>query len=253
MSHAHSLTLSSLVSLALAGCTAPAPSGPYAYGPTEALTATLGGLPASHYPVPPESPRGDVTVTSFGIAHVELEGGVRQPLLHVRLQVSNEGDAAPWTMDSRRQSVGLPRFGRFGPAFANTDVAGAPVVTVARGEKRVIDLYYPLPPGAASEAKLASFDLVWEVETGLRLVTERTPFERRVVDGAYDQPEASVWLGLGWGPVWWRDPFYPGVVVGPPVIRYRHYHHPTYAPRPGPGPGPGAEVIRPESKPGGRK
>src|SRR5688572_515746 len=56
------------------------------YRPTEQLSGRVQGAPAARYAIPPEAPRGDVTVTSRGVAEVEpKEGGGRAPMLHVAL------------------------------------------------------------------------------------------------------------------------------------------------------------------------
>jgi hypothetical protein len=83
---------------------------------------------------------GDSGVTDFG----ERRHGERG--LHVRMALDNEGDDTPWTLDIRDQQVELPGIGRSQPQFAKAGVRSLPTITVPRRERRVIALYYPVPP-----------------------------------------------------------------------------------------------------------
>src|SRR5215831_8326545 len=165
--------------LAAAGC-APLP---YFFTPTEQVSATTDGFPAARYPTPPESPRGTVYVTSFGVVQADVAGtGQATPLLEVRLTVSNDSGATPWTLDTREQLLAIPGAGKSRAAFVNSDQPGAPSLTIAAGQKRTIDLYYTLPPGMANAAKIPAFDLLWQVRTTERLVAQRTPFQKETVE-----------------------------------------------------------------------
>ncbi|MBI2891926.1 MAG: hypothetical protein HYY06_00125 [Deltaproteobacteria bacterium] len=217
-----------LLVVAAFGCV----SGPYVYRPTEQVTASIRGYPAARYEVPPESPRGDVTLGSFGLTDVDAEGGrLRKRMLHVRLVASNDSDAA-WSVDLRELVLVLPGGRETGPAFVNTDSTVVPVIGVATGQKRVIDLYYPLPRALRVEERLGGFELRWRVQTPGRVVAQRTPFERLEVDTrAY--PTTSYSVALGWGPIWWYDPFfYPGVAFHYPIII--HHHHRSFSAPPPP-------------------
>jgi hypothetical protein len=211
----------SLTALVLAsGCA----STDYIYEPAEQANATLGGRTAAHYEIPAEAPAGDVRVTSFGITEVApAGGGPRMHVLHARMVVANNSDAAPWSVDTREQFAWIPGEGKSRPAFVNSDDHGAPVLMVAQSQQRMIDLYYPLPVNVKSEDKLAGFDLLWQVTTGRRVVAERTPFERLQIEPVY-ATGYDYSFALGWGPYWWYDPFWPhatfvhpGVVVRRPV------------------------------------
>src|SRR3954465_8340628 len=101
--------------LGVAGC-----ATQYAYRPAEMVDATNQGLLAARYPVPPESPRGVVYVTSFGITQVDVRPGQRAALLQVRLAVSNDNDSGPWTVDSRQQVLNLDGQSPLHPAYVNT-------------------------------------------------------------------------------------------------------------------------------------
>jgi hypothetical protein len=196
----------------------------YTFTPTEQVTATTDGVPAARYPVPPEMPRGTVYVTSFGVVQADVAGtGQKTPLLAVRLTVSHDEGPVPWTVDTREQLLQIPGAGKSRAAFVNSDVAGAPVIPVASGQKRTIDLYYALPPSMATGAKIPSFDLLWQVHTAERPVAQRTPFQKQTYE------LADVWtypvfpMGPGWAPYWWYDPFYPAVTFYPPVVLHNTY------------------------------
>lgn len=206
--------------VAASGC---APT-PYVFTPTEQVTATADGVPAARYPTPPESPRGTVYVTSFGVVQADVAGtGQATPLLAVRMTVSHDSGPQPWTVDTREQFLQIPGAGQSRAAFVNSDATGAPVIPVATGQKRTIDLYYTLPASMANAAKLPSFDLLWQVHTAERLVAQRTPFQKEIVE------YASVWtypvypMGPGWAPYWWYDPFYPEVTFYPPIVLHNTY------------------------------
>src|SRR6185369_4788457 len=62
----------------------------YGFRPADqAATSSELGFPASRYGVPPESPHGEVYVTSFGTREVQGGGGHNQ-LVHVRMAVANQ-------------------------------------------------------------------------------------------------------------------------------------------------------------------
>jgi hypothetical protein len=176
------------------------------YVPTEQVSAQLQGRPASQYRVPPESPRGDVTVVSRGVVHVERDGH-RADVLHVAVRLSNDQDSGPWTFDVREQKLLVPVAGSITPAPVSPAAGGAPVVNVAPGGQRTMDLYFPTPPGVKTN-RLHAFDLLWTVRTPQRIVTERTPFEGWGSDGYRYGPFSSVSVGFGLGPMWWYEPLY---------------------------------------------
>jgi hypothetical protein len=205
---AASLVITGIVAGTL-GC---AGTSDYVYQPDTA-NATAAGLPAARTPIPQEAPQGAIEVVSYGVTKLQREGATI-PAVHVRAIVTNDGDDAPWTMDTTQQLVEIPGEGRSQPIFVNADVATLPSVTIARHERRVLDLYYALPDTVRGESRLPRFELLWQVNTAARTVASRTSFERvdRAPDGvAYET--ATPWpLWAGWGPYWWYDPFYPRVV-----------------------------------------
>jgi hypothetical protein len=206
--------------LAAGGCG----SAEFVFRPTEQVTATTDGYPTARYPVPPESPRGTVYVTSFGFTQADLwHTGQRTLLLHLRLTASNDGGTQAWTVDTREQLIQIPGFGLSGPTLVNSEPVAGAVVTVPAAQKRTIDLYYAPPATVASPEKLPPFDLLWKVQTDQRLVAQRTPFEKDKIEPLASAYNSPVVLDVGWGPFWWYDPFYPGIAFYPPVIINRVY------------------------------
>jgi hypothetical protein len=184
---------------------------PYVYGPEQA-TVWVDGYPGAAHPVPPEEPQGEVRVASFGITKITpSEGAAALRALHVRMVVLNNGDDTPWTIDTREQEVAIEGEGRSRAAYVNTDQSGLPMVTVPRRDKRTLDLYFPLPEAIDDADQLPRFDFLWQVETGARVVADRTMFRREAVREREDH-YSDVTLIAGWGPWWWYDPFYPQVV-----------------------------------------
>lgn len=208
----------------------------YLYRPTELATATTDGYPTARYPVPPEQPRGEVYVTSFGPSEAQVAKGQKTELLAVRMAVNNNNGDGPWTVDTRQQLAELPGEGESRPAYVNTGASGSPLINVQPGARQVIDLYYVLPPGYGPE-RLRSFSVLWSVQTSRRVVAGRTEFARERLEPPPPAYHTSVSLGLGWGPFWWYDPFYPtATFVHPVIVRAPHpvfVHVPRYV-RPAP-------------------
>jgi hypothetical protein len=179
----------------------------YVYRPAEQATAQVGGLPAARYGVPPERPLGTVLVASSGLARIGWSGGAEQHMLTVRLVIANNTDDRPWTVDTREQRAIVIGAGESRPAYANADGGLSPLLQIDRGKKISIDLYYPLPADRQSAKEVPQFELIWQVQTGERLVAERTPFERMEVE-----PEPYPYGGYagGYWPYWWYDPLWPG-------------------------------------------
>jgi hypothetical protein len=196
---------------ALVGCAA---TTSYMYSPQDA-SYWADGYPATATAVPPESPQGKVEVTSFGVVEITPDGFGPIAALHVRLAVINEGDTTAWTVTTTEQLVEIPGEGRSRPMYVNTNLASLPAAAVAQRERRVFDLYYPLPAGIVDDDDLPVFDFLWQVTTSARTFASRTRFSR------FEQESPSsytrVTLYTGWGPYWWYDPFYPRLVF----IRHR--------------------------------
>jgi len=210
MRNYHSLGAVGLAVIAgMAGC---AGTSDYVYTPDTA-NATVAGLPAARTPIPPEKPQGAIEVTSYGVTELRRSAD-KIPALHVRAVVTNDGDDAPWTLDTTRQMVAIPGEGQSRALFVNTDVNTLPTVTIARHERRVLDFYFPLPQTVGGESQLPRFEMLWQVNTPERVVASRTSFERvdREPDVAYATVPVGWPLWAGYGPYWWYDPFYPRAV-----------------------------------------
>ncbi|MBX3187748.1 MAG: hypothetical protein KF819_12065 [Labilithrix sp.] len=208
---------------------------PFVYAPATTSLAIVEGRPAAYARIPPDAPRGDVRIATFGIAGLRRaddtsdEGVIRA--IHLRLVVSNDDDST-WLVDTREQRVTLPGDGESRPAFASTDKGVAPLVDVPPGDKREIDLFFPLPEHLEKASELPAFDVVWEVHAGERAVVARAPFERLTVVAARDPYYYRGW-GRGWEPPFYYDPlFWRGgafvgvrvdapVWIGPPIIEHR--------------------------------
>jgi hypothetical protein len=180
------------------------------------------------WPIPPESPRGDVRVASFGIARVTPPGrGEHESFhaLHARLVVVND-DTQAWLIDTREQRVYLASRERRTPAYARSDIGGMPLLRIEPGQRATLDLFYPLPPTLERAGKIPQFDVEWSVHTPARTVTARTPFERLRAEPLYAGAGLRGYPYFGpweWGPFFWYDPLVSPVVVLPrrPVILER--------------------------------
>ena len=215
----------------------------YGFRPAATVTTTEAGFPASRYPVPPDAPRGEVYLTSFGTREVETGGDARAQLIHVRLAVANqEGDAA-WSVDPGQQLLVTPGVAPQKPDFMEIDGRHDGNPTVGRGQRKVIDLYYRMPGGARDADRLPTFDLQWQINAGGKLVAERTPFVREAYRDYGESNRRSVavgvvapWWAYGYGP-WgwggwygpWGYPYYgPYVGVGLGFGYRGYYGGPRY-------------------------
>jgi hypothetical protein len=201
------------IGLAAAGC-----AHEYAYMPVGA------GGPAARYPIPPEAPRGEIYVTSFGFMQMDVADGRSAEMMHARLVAVNNGPAA-WTIDGRAQQlVVAPAQPPLGPAYinTNTDAGAGPVYVVPPGQHQVFDLYYAVPPPLDHPQQLGGFALDWRVDVAGRPFADRTPFQRfEGSPGGYEPYPDYVYVGLGWGPGWWYGPGFP--VGYRPIVRTYYY------------------------------
>ncbi len=234
-----------LGALALAGC-----EHQYVYQPAVSTTSAVAGRPASYYTIPPEAPRGDVRVATFGFVDIQptqqAKGEEKMRGLGVRMVVTNNSDQ-PWTVDTREQVLALPGKGESRAAFVSVDQGPIPEVTVPPGGKRVIDLFYPLPADMQKASKVPEFDTVWKVRTGTREVVERTPFERLEVEPVYTYSYDY----YGWGPPYWYDPYYypSGAFVGVHMAPAYVAHPVTIRPYSAPAAAPPARIQAPPAHP----
>ena len=208
-----------IVAAALAGAAGCTPA--YVYVP---LTIGAPAGPVVRYAVPPEYPRGDVYVTSFGFTQLDSGAGHPVNALHARLAIVNKGTNA-WAVDGREQQLVAQGQPPQGPSFLNSDAGPGPLYLVPSGQTRVLDLYYVLPPPLDSTRGLGTFNLSWRLLVGAEPVSQMTAFARiegRAEPYAAYPPFVAVGLGVGVG--WWSGPrFAP---FGAPVIR-GYYYPPT--------------------------
>ena len=198
------LLLAAMLAIAAGACE----SRSFIYRPAMSSSAVIAGRPAAHHRIPPEAPRGDVRVATFGFAELTPVDGKGDDIrsLHVRVVVANDSDAT-WTVDTREQRVALPGSGESRPAYARSDDGAPPTVEVPPGAQRSVDLFFPLPPSMQRASELPAFDTIWTVHAGNRTITQRTPFERLEVTPVYrSTPYHHGWYG--WGPPYYYDPYY---------------------------------------------
>lgn len=235
-----------LIPLLAVGCA----SQKYGFRPTSNATTVEAGYPAAHYPVPPGSPRGEVYVTSFGTREVDAGGGARAQLIHIRMAVADNNADTDWVVDPAQQLLAPPGGTAQPPDFMEIDGKHDVNTTVTRGQRRVFDLYYRMPGGAADARNLPGFELQWQLSGGGQVFTERTAFTRdRFRDYEEGQSTrvavvASPWWAYGYGPGWWGGfgfgyagpwgyPYYgygygPFVGVGVGFGGYRGGYHSYY-------------------------
>ena len=229
------LILAATLGVAAAACE----SRRFIYRPAISSSAVVEGKPAAHHRIPPEAPRGDVRVATFGLADLTPVDGKGDDVraLHVRMVISNDSDAS-WTIDTREQRTALPGDGETRPAYARSDDGSPPVIEIPPHGQRSVDLFFPLPSSMAKESKLPSFDTIWTVRAGAQLITQRTPFERLDVTPVYQTtPYHSAWYG--WGPPYYYDPYYGPIFVDRPIVV-----RPARPPRPPPSTAPPPRRVR---------
>lgn len=166
----------------LASC---ATSSRYIYKP--AVPVQTGAYPAAEYRIPARDPAGSVEVASFGVNVFRLPSGTTRLAVHVRMTVANQSDERLWSVDPRRVTATFAgQKNAVGPAFLGVDGAPPPAtVRIPRGERHIIDLYFPLPQKASGDGAPAGFDVIWQVETGAGEIAGRTLFYRAHVDDGY--------------------------------------------------------------------
>lgn len=170
----------------------------------------------------PEAPVGSVRVSSSGVK--DLSGadhsGNKTPVLDIEFSISNQSDQ-PWTLDIRKQSVAYPNQGSYHSVFASSDddesgERGMPsVFTIKPGELRVVQVYFPLAKGQATDratkmtgAKdLKEFELRWDLEAGSENVSNSAYFNRRTVPDRYWVENDPYFVGFGYSG-WWGPRMY---------------------------------------------
>jgi hypothetical protein len=212
--------------LGAAGC---ATTQQYGYRPTEMVASSEGGFPSSRYVITPQAPRGEVYLTSFGTRDIDAGEGRRDQLVHVRMAVANQSGEQSWFVDPTQQFLVGGGMGTQRPAFMEVDGRQSTTVSVDRGQRRVFDLYYRMPPGADA-ANLPAFDMQWQVNTGAQLYAQRTPFVREPLHEhryntyvAVGPPWWAYWYGSPWG--YWAYGGWPYYGYGPYARFGVGYHY----------------------------
>lgn len=218
-----------VISIAAVGCATSEPR--YAFRPMGPAQAGDSGYPASRYQIPPQAPRGEAYVTSFGTRELEGGDGARDQLIHVRLAVANNNADGAWSIDPAQQTLSPPGGAPQRPDFMEVDGKAGTSAAIPRGQRRVFDLYYRVPGGAGA-ANLNGFDFNWKVNTGGSEVAERTAFARDVYrdDGYGYGPRTHVAVGVGMAP-WWAYGYGPWGPWGPYGYGwYGAWGYPYYGP-----------------------
>ncbi len=177
-----------------------------------AANSRLGRHPAVTYALPAAAPLGDVQITSLGETEIRPGSAAKEEEVAVRLVVENDSDVRPWSVDLRRVALTFVGDHATGPVEAEIEGQGSqsPIVWVARGQQRTIDLYFVVPPAEVERTTLPDFDVTWQVQTGTGLIARRTTFLPRSTSlRAQEEPWAAgtlependhdPWFGL------WRD------------------------------------------------
>jgi hypothetical protein len=195
------------ISIAAVGCAHSERTGFRPMGPVSSGEA---GFPASRYQLPPDAPRGEAYVTSFGTRELDAGEGARSQLIHVRLAVANQSSDAPWSVDPGQQTLSAPGGAPQRPDFMEVDGKQGSSTAIPRGQRRVLDFYYRAP-GGADAGSLSGFDFNWQVDTGGAALAERTAFARDSYRG-YDSygPRSHVAVGVGVVGPWWAYGYGPG-------------------------------------------
>ncbi|HEY4186594.1 MAG TPA: hypothetical protein VGP07_16070 [Polyangia bacterium] len=204
----------------------------YGFRPATIASSSELGFPASHYVVPPEAPKGEAFVTSFGTREIEQGAGGAQ-LIHVRLAVANQASDKPWSIDPGKLLLNTGKGAPQRPDFMEIDGRQNGSTEIARGERKVLDLYFRMPGGAPDARAVPSFDLAWQVDIGDRVFTEHTPFMREPYQDYENASQSAVAVGVA--PPWWigwYGPPYWGP-YGPWAYGYWPYY--GYGPRVGVG------------------
>lgn len=171
---------------------------------------------AAYMAIPENDPHGDLRVLSYGIEKL-TSGDPDEPsadddiaTLHLRVVVENTG-SKPWTFDTRDQRLDADGFGAESPAFVVSDRDGdgsvPPVINLRFGERRIVDLFYPAPPGVDA---MPAFRAITTVHTDEGDAVETTPFRRIEVgilspymqndilgDDDYDYLDEPFWNNAG--------------------------------------------------------
>lgn len=152
----------------------------YTYSPVATTTTTsadLAGAAATETPL-----RGGlVRMAALGVGNVTAPAGsgiADQRVLFVRMYLENKS-SDEWVVDEAELRMETVRRGETIASYATTPTAvRPPIVKIASSASATLDLLFPLPLGVEDAAALPSFDIVWTVHAGGRVVQDRTAFAR---------------------------------------------------------------------------
>jgi hypothetical protein len=209
--------------LLLTGCAESA----YLYRPAGQAAATVGGVPAASYDIPPGQAAGTVRVASLGVTELAIDDA-SVPVVRARMTVTNSSDDAGWELDTSDVQADFGA-GKQRPAFANAAGSELPLITIPRGQERTVDLFYRLPEATPDADSLPAFELDWKVKTGTVEVAGSTSFERTEVD---DSVATGAPVAVMYAPYWWYDPLFYSrpMYIGAPWGERPWYHGTIYAP-----------------------
>jgi hypothetical protein len=207
-----------LAALALLGSACAACAGTtYAYVPaTNGPPASLYGHPAADYAIPPQAPRGDLRVASYGIEALSPGGTDDEMIgaLHVRVSINNRSGTS-WTFDTREQQAFIAGKATATPAFASASpgTGSPPLLTILPNSTRLVDVFFPLPPDMQNASNVPEFRYTTLLHTDGGQVFELTNFDRVALEGdAADASDASgpqaEYDPYVYGYDYWDAPFY---------------------------------------------
>lgn len=148
----------------------------YSYAPVRATSADLAGAPAAIYSIPPDDPRGDVRLATFGMARLvpdEVEDSALWAV-HIALVVTNRSDET-WSVDGTEQQLRVENGNDLVQA-TNDQLDDPPVMAVPPHGVTWVHLFFPLDP--QRPRFVPAFEVRWTLRTSTRVFHERTLFER---------------------------------------------------------------------------
>jgi hypothetical protein len=211
------------------------------YLPLSAYRTTEAVFPAAPYSIDGDDQKGTVQLIAFDGERLPVGPRGAEVYLHLRLHAENRGDSTPWQLNPNDQIL-AGEGAQVSPAFAQTS-AGPPVLTVTKGARGWLDLYYPLP----DDHDPLDLALTWRVRRGDAVLAHRTHLLRmsgRDPEPPYEYVAAAApplfptGLALGW---WWPDSCFSGHGAG----GYRRAHSPR-RPSGGSAESPSGDWSRPE-------
>ena len=174
---------------------------------------------AARVPPPVGSGHQDVQLASYGVVDVRAGAGYAPPAhtLHVRIVV-HDPEPIAWTLDVRAQRIALEGRGEETASLAAANAGTPPpVVTIASGQTRVVDLFYLLPADLQSAMSIPSFDLLSSITAGDRVIAARTPFTRLAAEPV--QFETYDYGDDHWSPPYWHAELPSELSTGTLTIR----------------------------------